>query len=146
MKTRKAIAEWKGDLKSGKGSFSTDSGSLVDVPYTFNTRFGQDKGADPEEFLAAALAGCFSMEMSARLTADGFKVNRIDTSCSVEMNSTDKGKEITRFELDCEGDVEGISEDKFKHYAQDAGKNCIVARTLSAVKITHSAKLAQKVS
>jgi lipoyl-dependent peroxiredoxin len=141
MKTRKAIAEWKGDLKSGSGSVSTDSGSLKDTSFTFNTRFGQDKGADPEEFIGAALAGCFSMALANSLSTDGFGVNRIDTSCSVELSKTDAGFEISRLELNCEGNIENISADKFKQYADETRKNCIIAKALSAVKIDLSAKL-----
>jgi lipoyl-dependent peroxiredoxin len=141
MKTRKAIAEWKGDLKTGRGSVTTDSGSLENTPFTFNTRFGQDKGADPEEFVGAALAGCFSMALANKLATDGFKVNRIDTSCSVDLSKNDAGFEITRFQLNCEGNIDGISEEKFKLYADNTRKNCIIAKALSAVKIDLAAKM-----
>src|SRR5499427_4994605 len=88
---RKASAVWQGDLKTGKGSISTDSGTLKETQYSFSTRFENGVGTNPEELLAAAHAGCFTMALSAQLAAAGMKAESLDTSCAITLEQKDGG-------------------------------------------------------
>ncbi|MHB9033085.1 MAG: OsmC family peroxiredoxin [Anaerolineae bacterium] len=129
MSIRTSKAAWNGDLKQGKGRMALASG-LADVPFTYNTRFAEASGTNPEELIGAAQAGCFSMYLSAILSADGFTVRSINTTARVHL---EEGPTITLIELDTVGDVAGIDAAKFKTYAERALVECPVGKALKAV-------------
>jgi len=140
--TRRATAHWEGDLKTGKGALNTPaSGLLADTPYGFNSRFGDVKGTNPEELIAAAHAGCFTMALSARLTEAGHPPTSLDTRAEVSL-STEGGPSISAIRLTVNGDVPGIDAVRFRALAEDAEKHCPVSRALSAVPISMEATLA----
>jgi osmotically inducible protein OsmC len=124
---RKATAVWNGDLKSGGGHLSTQSGVLDKTQYSFNSRFADGKGTNPEELIAAAHAGCFTMKLDADLTEAGYKVESLQTSSHV----TIEDGTITLSELSLEADIPDISEDKFQEMAKSAKENCPVSKALS---------------
>lgn len=139
--SRKATARWQGDLKSGSGSISTpDSGLMQDTRYGFNTRFGSDKGANPEELIAAAHAGCFTMALANELAQAGHPADSVDTRAEVDL-STDGGPTLSAIRLVTRAKVPGIDEVKFREIADGAKENCPVSRALSAVPITLEAEL-----
>lgn len=139
--SRHATARWEGDLKGGQGSLSTpQSGLLTDTPYGFNTRFGDAKGTNPEELIAAAHAGCFSMALSARLGEAGFPPTRIDTRADIDL-SMEGGPTLSAIRLVTKAEVPGIDEAKFRAVAEDAKVNCPVSKALSAVPIELQAEL-----
>ncbi len=139
--SRHATAHWEGDLKSGKGQLSTPQSGLMDkVRYGFNSRFGDEKGTNPEELIAAAHAGCFTMALSAKLTEAGHPPTRIDTRASVDL-SMEGGPSVSRIRLQVEAQVPGIDDAKFQSIATDAEKNCPVSKALSAVPISMEATL-----
>lgn len=140
--SRYATAHWQGDLKTGKGSLSTPaSGLLANTPYGFNSRFGDQKGTNPEELIAAAHAGCFTMALSALLTEAGHPPAALDTRAEVDL-SMDGGPSISAIRLKVTADVPGIDAVRFRQLAEDAEKHCPVSRALSAVPISLSASLA----
>src|SRR5262249_59315917 len=102
---RTAKAQWRGDLKSGSGTVSTASGVLSDSPYSFHTRFEDGKGTNPEELLAAAHAGCFSMALSAQLAQAGLTAESIETSCAISLEKQPDGFAITESHLDLKAHV-----------------------------------------
>jgi len=97
---RKASAVWQGDLKSGKGSISTNSGTLKNTQYSFSTRFENGVGTNPEELLAAAHAGCFTMALSAQLGGAGITATRLETTCTITLEKVGEGFSITKSHLD----------------------------------------------
>lgn len=135
---RNASAHWEGTGKEGKGHLSTASGVLRDTQYSYSTRFEQDSGTNPEELLAAALAGCFTMKLSFNITKAGFTPGSIDTKCTVELDAA-KG-EITSAQLETEASVQGLDKSKFDELIEDAKKNCPVSKLYNTT-ITCSAKL-----
>lgn len=140
--TRRATAHWQGDLKTGQGTLATPaSGLLADTPYGFNTRFGDAKGTNPEELIAAAHAGCFTMALSARLTEAGHPPASLDTRAEVSL-SMEGGPSISAIRLTVTGDVPGIDAVRFRALAEDAEQHCPVSRALSAVPISMEATLA----
>lgn len=140
--TRKATARWEGDLKSGSGRLDTpQSGLLSATRYGFNSRFGDEKGTNPEELIAAAHAGCFSMALSAKLTEAGHPPTSIETEARVEL-STDGGPTLSAIALKTKAVVPGIDEVQFRALADDAKQNCPISKALSAVPITLEAELA----
>ena len=140
--TRKATAHWEGDLKSGKGRLDTpQSGLLADTPYGFNSRFGDQKGTNPEELIAAAHSGCFTMALSAKLGEAGFTPTSLDTQADVEL-SMEGGPNISAIRLKTRAVVPGIDAARFRAIADDAKQNCPVSKALSAVPITLDAELA----
>ena len=139
---RKASAVWSGDLKSGRGTISTASTVLKDTAYSFATRFENGVGTNPEELIAAAHAGCFSMALSFALQQAGFTAEKIDTSATLTLdNVPPAGWTITAIHLDTTARVPGISSDKFAEIAAGAKANCPVSRALKA-DITLEARLA----
>jgi len=139
--SRYATAHWQGDLKSGAGKLSTPaSGLLADTPYGFNSRFGSQKGTNPEELIAAAHAGCFTMALSARLTDAGHPPASLDTRAEVDL-SMEGGPSISAIRLTVKADVPGMDAVTFRQLAEDAEKHCPVSRALSAVPITLDASL-----
>ncbi len=137
---RKASAAWSGDLKQGKGTMSTESGVLQDVRYSFSTRFENEKGTNPEELIAAAHAGCFSMALSGQLGAADLKAEKIETTATVTLEKTDAGFTITAVHLDLSAKVPGADQTAFETAAKAAKEGCPVSRLLNA-QITMDAKL-----
>ena len=137
---RKASAEWKGGLKDGKGTISTDSGVLANTQYSFGTRFEDGRGTNPEELIAAAHAGCFSMALSGQLGNAGMTAERIRTTASVTLDKTDAGFAITSVHLDVTAKIPGADQNAFETAANNAKAGCPVSKVLNA-KITMDAKL-----
>jgi osmotically inducible protein OsmC len=137
---RKASAVWQGSLKDGKGAISTASGVLSDTQYSFATRFEDGIGTNPEELIAAAHAGCFSMALSGQLTTAGQPPKTIRTTATVTMEKTDAGCTITASHLDVAAIVPGATAESFATAAANAKAGCPVSRVLNA-KITMDAKL-----
>ncbi len=139
--SRHATAHWTGDLKSGQGSLSTPQSGVFDaVRYGFNSRFGDEKGTNPEELIAAAHAGCFSMALSAKLTEAGFAPASIDTRAEVDL-SMDGGPQVSAIRLHTRAKVPSIDAVKFREIADDAKRNCPISKALSAVPLTLDADL-----
>ena len=140
--SRFATAHWEGDFKHGGGRLDTPESGLMDaVPYGFNTRFGDRKGTNPEELIAAAHAGCFTMALSAKLTEAGHPPTRLDTRADVDL-SMEGGPSLSQIRLKVDAQVPGIDEAKFQSIAEDAKTNCPVSKALSAVPISLQATLA----
>jgi lipoyl-dependent peroxiredoxin len=137
---RSASAVWKGGLKDGRGTISTQSGVLQDTQYSFSTRFEEGKGTNPEELIAAAHAGCFTMALSAQLENSGKKAESIQTEAEVTMEKTDAGPTVTAVHLKVRARVPGAAPPDFKTAAEAAKSGCLVSRLLKA-QITMEAKL-----
>lgn len=137
---RSASAVWKGGLKDGRGTISTQSGVLADTQYSFSTRFEEGKGTNPEELVAAAHAGCFSMALSAQLGNAGKTAESIQTEATVTMDKTDAGFTITAVHLKVRAKVPGASPPDFQTAAESAKSGCPISRLLKA-EITMDAKL-----
>jgi len=132
---RTANAHWNGNLKEGKGSLSTQSTTLNKTQYSFNTRFAEGVGTNPEELLSASHAGCFTMALSATLEQAGFIANDLDTKATVELNM--QTLSITSITLDLvAAPIQGLSAEQFQGYAKAAKENCILSKALAAVPIT----------
>jgi lipoyl-dependent peroxiredoxin len=139
---RTASAVWSGRLKDGKGTISTQSGVLSDTAYSFSTRFESGRGTNPEELIAAAHAGCFTMALSAQLGTMNFTPQSLRTTATLSFEKLDAGWTIAKIHLDVSGRVPGISADAFQSAAQSAKSNCPVSRALRA-EITMTASLEQ---
>ena len=137
---RKASALWKGGLKDGKGAMSAPGGVLNNTPYSFTTRFENAPGTNPEELIAAAHAGCFSMALSAQLGTANLTPESISTNVTLTMEKLDSGWTITASHLDVVGKVSGADAATFQKYAEAAEKGCPVSKVLNA-KITMNARL-----
>src|SRR5215213_5603478 len=137
---RKASAEWTGGLKDGKGTISTDSGVLSNTQYSFSTRFEEGKGTNPEELIAAAHAGCFSMALSGQLGNAGLTAESIRTTANVTLEKTDAGFTVTSVHLDVTAKIPGAEKEKFETAANNAKAGCPISRLLNT-KITMDAKL-----
>jgi osmotically inducible protein OsmC len=133
-----ASAIWSGDLKHGTGALSTHSGALKETPYTFATRFEGTKGVNPEELIAAAHAGCFTMALSAKLGVAGFTAKRLATSATVSLEQVKGDWTITSVHLENEAWIPGISAAAFEQIAADAKANCPVSRLLRAEISLHA--------
>jgi osmotically inducible protein OsmC len=138
---RNASAQWNGGLKDGKGSISTASGTLQKTQYSFGTRFEEGVGTNPEELIAAAHAGCFSMALSGQLTNAGTPPESIDTTATVTMEKLEAGFTVTGVHLDVTAKVPGIDQAAFETAANNAKAGCPISRLLNAT-ITMDAKLA----
>jgi len=138
---RTASAHWAGGLKDGKGTVSTASGVLKDTQYSFSTRFENGVGTNPEELIAAAHAGCFSMALSGQLGNAGMTAESIDTKASLTFEKTDAGFTVTSIHLDVSVKIPGADQAKFDEAAQNAKKGCPISRLLNT-NITMDAKLA----
>jgi osmotically inducible protein OsmC len=139
---RTASAVWNGSLKEGKGTITTQSGLLSDAPYSFVTRFENGKGTNPEELIAAAHAGCFTMALSAQLGTMNFTPQSLRTSAKLTLEKLDAGWTISKIHLDVSARVPGISASAFESAAASAKANCPVSRLLKA-EITMDAHLEQ---
>ncbi len=134
--SRHATAHWEGDLKTGQGRLSTpQSGLMENTRYAFNSRFGDEKGTNPEELVAAAHAGCFTMALSAKLSEAGFPPAALDTRADVDL-SMDGGPQFSQIRLKVKAVVPGLDETRFRAIADDAKQNCPVSKALSAVPIS----------
>ena len=139
--TRHASAHWEGDLKTGQGKLDTpQSGLMAGTRYGFNTRFGGEKGTNPEELIAASHAGCFTMALSAKLTEAGHPPEAIDTKAEVEL-SLDGAPTIAEIRLSTRAKVPGLDAAQFRALADDAKQNCPISKALSAVPISLEAEL-----
>jgi osmotically inducible protein OsmC len=139
---RTASAVWNGSLKEGKGTITTQSGVLSDAPYSFVTRFENGKGTNPEELIAAAHAGCFTMALSAQLGTMNFTPQSLRTSAKLTLEKLDAGWTVSKIHLDVSARVPGISASAFESAAASAKANCPVSRLLKA-EITMDANLEQ---
>src|SRR3972149_11215981 len=137
---RKASATWQGGLKDGKGSLTTDSRVLSATPYSFGTRFENGAGTNPEELIAAARAGCFSMALSMILGESGIRPERIDTTATVTLEKTDAGFAITTVHLEVRVRAPGADRGKFDTAAGKAKTGCPISKVLNAA-ITMNAQL-----
>ena len=140
MKKRSASAVWQGDLKQGRGSISTASNVLKDTPYSFATRFEEGAGTNPEELIAAAHAGCFSMALAAGLGKAGHRPERIATTATVTLEQVEGSWTIAASHLELDAKVPGIERSAFDAIAEEAKANCPVSRVLKA-NIMLSSKL-----
>jgi osmotically inducible protein OsmC len=138
--TRTAQAKWQGDLKTGSGTISTASGTLASTPYSFHSRFEQGKGTNPEELLAAAHAGCFTMALSNQLAQAGFKADSLETSCTITLEQKDGGFAITESHLELKAKVPGASREAFDKATAAAKGGCPVSK-LYNTNITLNATL-----
>jgi len=129
---RKGCAVWTGDLRTGKGAISTESGALTNLPYGFNTRFGDEKGTNPEELVGAAHASCFSMALSNELSKAGISNPRIETTAAVELKQQDGGFAITASHLSVKITAQGADKGAVQKAAEMAEKNCPVSKLLKA--------------
>lgn len=125
---RTATAHWEGNLKEGRGTLSTQSGVLDGANYSFKTRFEDgEKGTNPEELVAAAHAGCFTMAVSSMLNAKGIKANKLDTIATLTM----EGLKITSMHLNITGSIPGIKAEEFSVITKDAEQNCLISKILN---------------
>jgi lipoyl-dependent peroxiredoxin len=138
---RKASAVWNGSLKEGKGTISTDSKVLSNAQYSFSTRFENGIGTNPEELIAAAHAGCFTMALSGQLGGAGITPELLETTAAVTLDKTEAGFTITKVHLDVTGKIPGNDAAAFEKAAQNAKAGCPISRLLKA-EITMTAKLA----
>lgn len=138
MTTRTATARYDGFGKDGKGHISTQSGILSDTVYGFGTRFGDEPGTNPEELIAAAHAGCFTMALSFALAKEGFSEGTLETRARVTLEQDGAGFTITRSELDLTATVPGIGEARFAEIAAEAKAGCPVSKLMKAeISLTH---------
>ena len=137
---RKAKAIWLGDGRSGTGNLSSDSGVLASTPYSYKTRFENEKGTNPEELLAAAHAGCFTMALAFRLQAAGYTPTELNTEAAVTLEQDKEGFRISRSALTLRASVPNLDQNTFDQLARDAEQNCPVSRVLRA-EISLDAKL-----
>lgn len=143
MIERKAKVEWRGGLKQGRGTLTTESSALKGVPYSFSTRFENEPGTNPEELIGAAHAGCFSMALAGELEKAGFTPQAIQSSAKVMMGKNGAGWSIQEIHIDTQGAVPEIDQARFEAIAKQAKENCPVSRVLRA-KIFLNATLVQE--
>src|SRR5881409_310489 len=140
MPARLGTAVWEGTLKGGKGSMKLGSGAY-EGPFSFKSRFEEGTGTNPEELIGAALAGCFSMALSANLEKAGHPAKRVSTTATVKLEMTGGGPKITAIDLKTEAEVPGIDESKFREQAEHTKKTCPVSVVLAGAQINLDAKL-----
>jgi lipoyl-dependent peroxiredoxin len=137
---RKAKAVWRGTGRAGTGNLSTDSGVLAETPYSFRTRFENEKGTNPEELIAAAHAGCFTMALAFGMQGGGYTPTELVTEAAVTLEPEGQGFRISRSALTLRANVPNLDQAKFDQLAKEAEKNCPVSKVLNA-EITLDAKL-----
>jgi len=141
MPTRKAEAEWEGNLAEGSGRLKVGSGAF-EGPYSFKSRFEEGQAAtNPEELLGAAHAGCFTMALTAGLSRAGIKPKRIHTEARVKLEKVGEAFSITQIELETEAEIPDVDDATFQKYALDAKQNCPLSKALAATQISMTAKL-----
>jgi lipoyl-dependent peroxiredoxin len=141
MPTRSSTAEWSGNLARGSGTMSLASGAYTGS-YSFASRFEEGEGTNPEELIAAAHAGCFSMALANVLSQAGHVPDSVETTATVHLDKDDGGFSITRSDLTTQVKVDGLSEEEFQQDADEAKRTCPVSRALGAIEIGLEAKLA----
>jgi osmotically inducible protein OsmC len=134
MPTSQATARWEGTLKDGRGTMKPAHAS--EVPFTLNTRFAGEKGSNPEEVVGAALAGCFSMALSASLSKEGLAPKTIDTNATVQLDKDGDGFKISSIALRTQVSVTGLSATQLETIAQETKRNCPVSKALAGTQIT----------
>jgi osmotically inducible protein OsmC len=137
---RTASAVWHGSLKEGHGTISTQSTTLKDTQYSFKSRFEEGVGTNPEELIAAAHAGCFTMALTAQLTSDEHPPATVETTAAVTLEITDDGPTVTKIHLTTRAQVPGIEVDKFNELSKKAKEGCPISRLFKA-EITLDAQL-----
>jgi osmotically inducible protein OsmC len=140
MPTRTAQARWEGSLQEGNGTMRMATGAY-EGPYSFQSRFEEGEGTNPEELIGAAHAGCFSMALSGDLGRAGYQPESVETTANVHIDKTDEGFAISRIELDTKARVPGIDRDEFQRQAEAAKEGCPVSQALAATEITLRAEL-----
>jgi len=140
MSTSRASARWEGALKDGRGIMK--AAHVPEVPFSVNTRFAGEQGSNPEELIGAALAGCFSMALSAALGKAGFTPQSIQTDAKVQLDKEGEGFSITSIALTTQARVPGVSAEQFEGIAQETKKGCPVSKALAGTKIELQASLA----
>jgi lipoyl-dependent peroxiredoxin len=138
---RSASAQWQGDLKTGTGTVSIDSGTLASTPYSFTSRFESGAGTNPEELLAAAHAGCFTMALSGQLTKAGFTAEKLETKCTITLEQKDGGFAITESHLVLKAKVPGVTAEAWQTATSNAKAGCPVSKLFNT-NITLEAELA----
>ncbi|QHN02043.1 OsmC family protein [Granulicella sp. WH15] len=138
---RSASAVWHGNLKEGNGSISTQSGTLKEAQYSFKTRFENGVGTNPEELIAAAHAGCFTMAFSNELSTAGHVPESVETTAVVTLEFPGGAPTVTKIHLVCKASVSGIEKEKFDEVAKTAKENCPISRLLKAAEISLDATL-----
>jgi lipoyl-dependent peroxiredoxin len=141
MPQRSASAEWKGGLKGGNGTMNVSRANF-EMPYTFPSRFEEGQGMSPEDLIAAAHAGCFSMAFSADLEKAGFTPESVKTTAKVTIEPVDGKPTVSKIHLDSTARVPNIDDAEFQKYAEQAKQNCPISRLLKAAEISLTAKLA----
>ena len=141
MPVRKANAEWKGNLKEGNGTISSESGVLKNTAYNFISRFDKGNVTNPEELIGAAHSACYSMALANSLSGAGFTVNSVKTDAKVYIEKLESGFTITKIELDTVGDIAGIDEKIFLEHAEKTKTGCIVSRALTGPMLFLNANL-----
>lgn len=137
MFTRTASARYEGFGKEGRGHVSTKSGVLSDTPYSFNTRFGEEAGTNPEELIAAAHAACFTMALSFALAKEGLSGGTLETTAKVKLEQDGQGFKVSRSDLSLQATVAGIDQARFEALAQEAKANCPISKLLNAEMDLH---------
>ena len=137
---RRAKAVWRGTGRAGSGDLSTDSGVLAKTPYSFKTRFENERGTNPEELIAAAHAGCFTMALAFALQASGYTPSELSTEAAVSLDPDGPGFRISRSALTLRASVPNLDQATFTRLAKDAEQNCPVSKVLKA-EITLDAAL-----
>ena len=132
MTARNGSAEWKGDVKNGSGTITVGNG-LFTGPFSYDSRFGEQSGTNPEQLIAAAQAGCFTMALASILATAGHAPERLRTSARVQLRMVDGKPTLTRLDIETEGHVSGVNDQQFKSYAEEARVGCPVARALSGI-------------
>ena len=140
--TRTASAHWSGSLSDGTGAISTETDTLSDTPYSFESRFEDGAGTNPEELIAAAHAGCFTMQLSHLLAEAGHPPTKAETTARVHIEKADGGFVIPTIDLVLTADVPGISDDEFQQIATQAKETCPLSKLLAGAEITLDATLA----
>jgi lipoyl-dependent peroxiredoxin len=141
MPTRSAEAEWQGDLRGGNGKMAFGSGAF-EGQYSFKSRFEEGEGTNPEELIAAAHAGCFSMQLASLLSQAGHEPDSVRTTARVALEPEDGGFGIERSDLSTEVAVGGLDDGEFQKYADEAKRTCPVSRALGAIEVGLEARLA----
>ncbi|MBN2551522.1 MAG: OsmC family protein [Spirochaetales bacterium] len=141
MAVRKANAVWQGTLKQGSGRLSVQSRLFQDAPYSFGSRFEEEKGTNPEELIGAAFAGCFSQAFALELEEAGYPPTRIETTAGITLEKAEGGFKISKAALETSAQVEAIDEGKFRELAEKAKNNCPVSKALAGIEKSVQPKL-----
>ena len=142
MTARNGSADWRGDVKSGSGTITVGNGVFKGA-YSYGTRFGEAAGTNPEQLIAAAQAACFTMALSALLSAAGHAPESLRTNAVVQLRNINGAPTLVRLDIDTEGHVAGVDAQQFQHFAEEAKANCPVARALAGIpEIVLTARLA----